>query len=78
MAQTVDFVVVGEHKIFCLGCEQRVGNALRRLAGVREVRASFQTQRVVVTIDPDQVDAEQLRAKLEHLGHQVRPLGGTG
>jgi copper chaperone CopZ len=35
------------------------------------VKASAATQQVLVTVDPAQVGAEQVRAKLEQLGYQV-------
>jgi copper chaperone CopZ len=72
MAQTLEFVVVGEEKMYCAGCEQRVSNALHRLPGVREVQANATTQQVHVTVDLSQVDAEQVRAKLEQLGYQAK------
>jgi len=75
MAQSIEFVVTGEDKLHCAGCEQRVGNALRRLAGVQDVRASAETQQILVTIDPAQVGPEQVRAKLEQIGYQVTPQG---
>ena len=75
MAQSIEFVVTGEDKLHCTGCEQRVGNALRRLAGVQDVRASAETQQILVTIDPAQVGPEQVRAKLEQIGYQVTPQG---
>jgi P-type Cu+ transporter len=71
MAQTVELVVTGEEKMHCAGCEQRVSNALRRLPGVQEVRANAATQHVLVTIDPSQVGADQVQAKLEQLGYQA-------
>jgi copper chaperone CopZ len=73
MAQTIEFVVTGEEKMYCAGCEQRIGNALRRLAGVQAVRASADTQQVVVTFDPAQLRPEQVRAKLEQIGYEVTP-----
>jgi copper chaperone CopZ len=72
MAQTVELVVTGEEKMHCAGCEQRVSNALRRLPGVQEVRANAATQHVLVTIDPSQVGADQVQAKLEQLGYQAQ------
>ena len=72
MAQTLEFVVTGEEKMYCAGCEQRVSNALRRLPGVQEVRASAATQHILVTIDPNQVGSEQVRTKLEQLGYQAK------
>lgn len=73
MAQTIAFVVTGEEKMHCAGCEQRVGNALRRLPGVQTVQASAETQRVVVTFDPAQVSAEQVQANLVQIGYQAVP-----
>jgi copper chaperone CopZ len=63
---------MGEEKVHCAGREQRVGNALRRLPGVQEVQASATTQHVLVTADPSPLGAEQVRAKLEQLGYQVK------
>ena len=74
MAQ-VRFKVEGENKMHCAGCEQRVDNALHRLEGVGEVRASFQTQEVTVTIDESKVSAEQVRERLEQLGYVAAPQG---
>ena len=63
---------MGEEKMYCAGREQRVSNALRRLPGVQEVQASATTQHVLVTADPSPLGAEQVRAKLEQLGYQVK------
>ena len=72
MVQTLEFEVLGEQKMYCTGCEQRVSNVLRRLPGIQEVRANATTQHVTVTIDPSQVGAEQVQAKLEQLGYQAK------
>ncbi len=71
MGRTVTFTVTGEEKIYCAGCEQRIVNALRRLAGIQDVQASAQSQRVVVTLDVAQISPEQVRMKLKHLGYHV-------
>jgi copper chaperone CopZ len=63
---------MGEEKMHCAASEHRVSNALRRLPGVQEVRASATTQHVLVTADPSQVGAEPVRAKLEQLGYQAK------
>jgi copper chaperone CopZ len=73
MAQTIEFVVTGAEKMYCEGCEQRVGNALRRLPGVTQVQANAQTQQVVVTFEPAQVTREQVQTKLEQIGYHVTP-----
>jgi copper chaperone CopZ len=65
-------VLIGEDKMYCAGCEQRVSNVLRRLPGVKAVEANAATQQVRVTIESSQVGAEQVRAKLEQLGYQAK------
>ena len=77
MIQIIDFTVIGDQRINCAGCEQRIGNALRRLSGVKDVQASAATQRVAVTIDPTHVSRDQLRAKLEQLGYAVTTYGSA-
>lgn len=71
MDSTFNFLVTGEEKIHCEGCESRISNALKRLSGVREVKASAKNQRVVVTVDPAEAGPDQVRAGLERLGYQV-------
>lgn len=73
MSRTLEFTVIGEPKIHCGGCEQRIGNALRRFLGVEDVQASVETQRVVVGVDPAQVTPDEVRAKLGRLGYRVQP-----
>lgn len=75
MAETIDFFVTGEDKVHCAGCEQRIGNALRRLPGTRTVTVRAETQQVVVTIDPAAVSSDQVQTKLEQLGYRVTPTG---
>ena len=72
MAQTLEFVVVGDEKVYCSGCEQRVSKAMRRLPGLREVQANATTQHVLVTVGLSQVEAEQVQAELEQLSYQAK------
>lgn len=77
MANTTEFTVTGERKIHCEGCEQQINRALRRLSGVEEVRASADDQRVEVTLDPERVEEEQVRERLELLGYEVTGGGAA-
>ncbi len=77
MADTAQFVVTGEQKIHCEGCEQRIDRALGRLAGVRSVEASAQSQRVVVEMDPEMVGTEEVRERLDLLGYEVENEEGA-
>lgn len=69
-----EFVVQGDQKIHCAGCEQRVSNALKRVPGVREVRADHRTQEVRVTTD-EQLSRDDLSERLGRIGYVVRPKG---
>lgn len=71
MSQT-RFKITGDTKIHCASCEQRIGNALRRLDGVSEVTASAESQEVAVTIDDAKLDLATVRARLEQMGYQAR------
>ncbi len=77
MASTIEYTVVGEDKLHCEGCEQCVDRALKRLGGVREVEASYQTQRVKVEYDPGQVGEKEIRERLDLLGYEVESEGGA-
>jgi len=72
MTTTVQFEVLGEEKIHCAGCESRIAAALGRVPGVEDVQASAETQQVKVTIDPSRTKEDEVRARLEKLGYEVR------
>lgn len=81
MERSLTFVIVGEERMHCGGCESRVANALGRLDGVREVAASARDQRVVVRGDASRLDAGGIVARLAQLGYQAtleEPDGGHG
>jgi copper chaperone CopZ len=58
MTILVEFQVIGGEKIHCSGCETRIGLALRRLPGVRDVRANTETQLIAATIDREEVSPD--------------------
>lgn len=72
--KTIDFTVTGEQTIHCSGCEQRIHNALRRLPGIRDAQASATNQRVRVTLDPAQVDPQEVQQKLAQLGYHAEEV----
>ena len=67
----VRFLIRGEPRLHCSGCEERVARVLRQLDGVRKVQASSATQQVVVEFDPASQPAESIRAALERMGYRV-------
>jgi len=77
MTGTAEFTVVGEEKLHCEGCEQRVDRALKCLAGVRDVGASYHSQQIEVSFDPSRLGAGDLQQRLELLGYEVSGGGGA-
>lgn len=77
MTEILDFKVIGQQTIHCASCEARIDRALQRVPGIEEARASAQTQLVEVSIDPNQIQPEQVQAKLEQLGYEAVPAGGA-
>lgn len=76
--QTIEFVLTGEQKMHCSGCETRVAYTLRQLAGVRDVRANAKTQHVLVLLESaDQIGAQEIGEKLEQLGYQAQRIEGA-
>lgn len=73
MSVLIEYQVIGEERLHCAACEARIGSALLRLPGVRNVQASAQSQQISVTLDSTQVSPEQVRARLQQLGYQVAP-----
>lgn len=55
----------------CTGCEQRLGTVLRRVEGVRQVRADHTTGRVEVRIGPEQADHNVLDERIDNAGFDV-------
>lgn len=77
MDNTIDFVVA-DQRIRCGSCEGRIAYALRQLPGVRDVRASAETQHVLVSVDPaGTIGAEQIGGKLKDLGYEAQRFGGA-
>lgn len=77
--QTIEFVLTGEQRMHCSGCETRVAYTLRQLPGVREVRASAKTQHILVLLESaGALGAEQIAERLEQLGYQAERVTGTG
>jgi copper chaperone len=73
VAETVTVQVDG---MTCTGCEQRIGNALRRVDGVREVAADYTSGRVQVRFDPETTGPATVIDRITLAGYTVRSDGG--
>lgn len=72
MLKPITLEVVGEQKIACEGCEERIENALKTVAGVSKVRAHSRNQRVEVLVDTAVLEPSALVDKLNQAGYQAR------
>ncbi len=73
---TIGFVVAGEPKLHCSGCEERVTKVLRQLTGVESVDASSETQDVQVTFDNERVQQNEILTALQRMGYNVETGNG--
>lgn len=64
-------VVIKVEGMVCVGCENRVKNALQTLDGVNSVEASHENGIVKVNFD-DSVDVNKIKEKIEDIGFEVK------
>lgn len=64
------FTVTGIH---CDGCEATIETGLRRLDGVRDVKADHRQQTIWVRYDQRRLDEQRLADQLERIGYS--PVG---
>ena len=60
----------------CDGCERSIGNALKRIPGVREVHADHRSGIVLVDTDRD-IDKAVLDEAVDDAGYVVVPPGSS-
>jgi sulfite exporter TauE/SafE/copper chaperone CopZ len=56
----------------CAGCERRIEKGLRKLAGVVEVKAFYESSEVIVTYDTAVVDLGAIIQKIDKLDYRVK------
>ena len=76
MLKSITFEVIGDHRIVCGGCEERIEALLKGLDGVAKVRAKSRNQRVEVLFDAAKMDAHTIAERLSNAGYQTR-VGGS-
>jgi len=74
MFKSVTFEVIGDQRLACEGCEERVEHLLKALQGVRQVRA--RKQRIEVLFDAATLDTALLALCLRTAGYETK-LGGS-
>ena len=75
MLKSITFEVVGEKRIVCDGCEQRIAKLLKSVEGVDKVRANMKNQRIDVLFDAARLDPGSLAQRLETAGYETKVAG---
>ncbi len=77
MFKSVTFEVIGNQRLACEGCEERVEHLLKALQGVRQVRARARKQRIEVLFDAAVVEAAAIAECLRTAGYETEVGGST-
>jgi copper chaperone len=72
MLKSLTFEVVGDRRLTCEGCEERVEDLLEAMQGVRKVRARSRKQSVEVLFDGAVLDASAIVERLRGAGYEAR------
>lgn len=72
MFKSIKLEIVGDQRLHCASCEQRVERLLKALQGVRQVRADAQNQRVEVLFDEAVLDVAAIAERLGEAGYETR------
>jgi copper chaperone len=75
MLKTVTFELIGDQRLACQGCEERVEDLLKALQGVKQVRARACNQRVEVLFDAAALEANAIADRLNKAGYETRISG---
>lgn len=74
MFRSVALKVVGDQKLHCTSCEQRVIRILSSLRGIRQVRADAASQCIEVLLNTDELDESAIAERLDQLGYATEPM----
>ncbi len=74
MFKSVAFTVVGDQRLHCVSCEQRVIRILKSLAGVQKVRADASSQRIEVLFNSDELKESAIVEHLGQLGYTTETM----
>ena len=72
MFKTVTFEVIGEQRLHCEACEQRVARLIKTLQGVWQVRAQADNQRIDVLFDATVLEPRAIAERLSEAGYETR------
>ncbi len=77
MLKSITFEVIGDQKIACDGCEQRIEKLLKSVQGVGKARAHMKNQQVDVLFDAAVLDAGAIAQRLDEAGYRTKIAGSA-
>jgi copper chaperone len=77
MLKSITFEVIGDQRIVCEGCEERIERLLKALPGVQKVRAQARKQRIDVLFDASVQEAIAIAEHLGTAGYQTKVGSST-
>ena len=72
MFKSINLEVIGDQKLVCEGCQERVERALKTVPGVGQVRAHAANQRIEVLFDSKVLDANAIAERIAKVGYQTK------
>lgn len=72
MLKSISFEVVGDQRLNCAACEQRVVRLLKTLDGVGQVRAQADSQRIDVLFDAGVLQPAAIAERLRDAGYDTK------
>jgi len=77
MFKSITFEVIGDQRLHCESCEQRVQRLLKALEGVAQVRAHARNQRIEVLFDRAVLEPTAITERLGKAGYETRVASST-
>ena len=71
MLKSITLQVIGDHRLVCEGCEERIEAMLKKLEGVNKVRAKARSQRIEVLYDTSMLDPGAIAQRITEAGYQT-------
>lgn len=72
MFKSIAFEIIGEQRLHCENCEQRVERMLKELPGVGQVHAQAHNQRIEVLFDGAVLQPAAIAERLAQVGYGTR------
>lgn len=77
MFKSITFEVIGDQRLVCKGCEERVEHVLKTLQGVAQVRAQAHNQHIEVLFDAAVLEPNAIAERIGKAGYEARVANST-